>query len=63
MKEYKNFNTKDRKKLKKIDKKETKRLKASGVANTKYFKTRQSFGAASEVRNVSIEEYERTLND
>ena len=49
-----------KKKLQKINTKEYERLGSSSVVNTKSFSTRQSFGAASEVRQISVEEY---LND
>ena len=48
-----------KKKLQKINTKEYERLGSSSVANTKSFLQRQSFGAASEVRQVSVEEYLR----
>ena len=48
-----------KKKLQEIDTKEHERLGSSSVVNTKSFSTRQSFGAASEVRQISAEEYLR----
>ena len=48
-----------KKKLQKINTKEYERLGSSSVVNTKSFSTRQSFGAASEVRQISVEEYLR----
>ena len=56
-KKSKEKNTK--RKLKKINTKEYERLGSSSIVNTKSFSTRQSFGAASEVRQISAEEYLR----
>ena len=46
-------------KLQKINTKEYERLGSSSIVNTKSFPPRQSFGAASEVRKISVEEYLR----
>ena len=46
-------------KLRKINQKEYERLKSSCVVNTRTYLTKQSFGAASEVRRISVEEYLR----
>ena len=56
-KKSKEKNTK--RKLQKINTKEYERLGSSSIVNTKSFSTRQSFGAASEVRQISAEEYLR----
>ena len=48
-----------KKKLQKINTREYERLGSSSIVNTKSFTTRQSFGAASEVRKISVEEYLR----
>jgi len=49
--------SKTKKKLNKINEKERNRLGSYGIVNTRNFKGRQSFGAASEVRHISPEEY------
>jgi len=45
-----------RKKLKKINKKESKRLGSSNVVRTSHFRNRQTFGAANKGRSLSQEE-------
>ena len=45
--------------MNKINEKERNRLGSYGIVNTRNFKGRQSFGAASEVRHISPEEYLR----
>ena len=60
-----NFKTKKqkiKKTLKKITDRERDRLGSSGVVNTKHFAQRQTFGAASSVRHISPEEYQRLVS-
>ena len=45
-----------RKKLKKINKKESKRLGSSNVVRTRHFRNGQTFGAANKGRSLSQEE-------
>ena len=45
-----------RKKLKKINKRESKRLGSSNVVRTRHFKNGQTFGAANKGRSFSQEE-------
>ncbi len=57
----------DRKTLKKITDHEQDRLGSSGVVNTRHFQQRQTFGSASEVRQInpnelSAEELERLVS-
>ena len=59
--------TKERKRLHKINESERKRLGASSVVNTRCFKQRQKFGAASGVtqinpKDISPEELQRLVS-
>ena len=49
--------TKTENKLNKINETERNRLGRNAIVNTRNFKGRQSFGAASEVRHISLEDY------
>ncbi len=49
--------TKTKNKLNKINETERNRLGRNAIVNTRNFKGRQSFGAASEVRHISLEDY------
>ena len=49
--------TKTKNKLNKINETERNRLGRNAIVNTRNFKGRQSFGAASEVRHISPDEY------
>ncbi len=55
-KKSKHTQKKTRKRLRKINESESKRLGASGVANTRCFRERQSFGAASGVTHINPKE-------
>ena len=46
----------DKKTLKKITDREQDRLGSSGIVNTRHFQQRQTFGSASEVRQINPEE-------
>jgi hypothetical protein len=48
--------TKMKKRLRKINDAERKRLGSSGVVNTRCFRERQTFGAGSEVRHIDPKE-------
>ena len=52
--------TRTQKQLDKVNEKEKGFLQSRMKTNTRHFLTPQSFGAASEVRQISVEEY---LND
>ena len=49
--------------LKRINQRESDRLGASAVVNTRYFKQRQTFGSASSVRQISPEEYKGMISE
>ena len=58
-KKTKSQKTKTQKQLDKVNEKEKGFLQSQMKTNTKNFWTPQSFGAASEVRQISVEEYLR----
>ena len=58
-KKTKRQKTKTQKQLNKVNEKEKGFLQSQMKTNTKNFWTPQSFGAASEVRQISVEEYLR----
>ena len=60
-KKTKRQKTKTQKQLDKVNEKEKGFLQSRMKTNTRNFWTPQSFGAASEVRQISVEEYLRDL--